>query len=58
MSSDRCTQGVMDVTTKERLRYGIEDAVARALEAGWSKDEVRSEFEYQIDNFEGSDADE
>lgn len=48
----------MSESEREDRRWAIEDAVARALESGWSKDEVRSEFEYQIDNFEDDSGDE
>lgn len=40
-------------TSEDDLRFAIEDAVVRALEAGWSKRKVREEVEFQIDNFEG-----
>jgi DNA invertase Pin-like site-specific DNA recombinase len=37
---------------RERVREGIEDAVARALEAGFSAEEVRAEVQYAIESYE------
>lgn len=42
----------MDEQTKERIRMALEDAVARALEAGFTPEEVREEVAYAIESFE------
>jgi hypothetical protein len=41
-----------DSKIDEGLRSTIEDAVARALEAGWTPNEVREEVDYAIEAFE------
>ena len=35
---------------RERAREAVEEAVNRMLEAGFSKDEIRDEFEYALEN--------
>lgn len=42
----------MDEQTKERLRMELEDAVVRALEAGMTETEVRTEVDYAIESFD------
>lgn len=41
-----------DEQKKERIREAIEDAVARALETGWSPEEVLAEVQYAIESYE------
>jgi hypothetical protein len=43
------TADSVDEKTNERLRTEIEDAVSRAREAGWTREQVTSEVEYALD---------
>ena len=42
----------MNEHQKERLREAIEDAVLRAREGGFTRDEVEDEVRYVLDNYD------
>lgn len=45
-----------DEQARDRARMELEDAVARAMEAGFTAGQVRSEVEYAIESIEDEDA--
>lgn len=50
--AERKASGVSDERTRERVRMEVEDAVLRALEAGFTPDEIREEVNYAIESAE------
>ena len=46
-------KAMTDEKTNERIREEIEDAIARAIEAGWTREQVQNEVEYSLDAVEG-----
>lgn len=48
MSVEERDPGILPEREAEKLRMDIEDAVTRALEAGWNAEQVRTEVAYAI----------
>lgn len=42
----------MSEQEKERTRMAIEDVIARAIESGWTREEVEDEVAYCLDALE------